>query len=181
MGGCVTAPSKNCSGRRCRRGRGLYFSGGSGSLKPARMFLASPNDERLRARECRAGHGCGRLNPSGDGSDGSVQRSITRMRLSAYRHDLLRRSVPAKMRLAGYGIHPQIAATPAAGARRRAAGAVQHPGIPTALGEGHETRSVLVWTEPEQVSSPALRTLHAMANARCHAAPANHSRRSRDP
>ena len=84
------------------------------------------------------------------------------------RHDLFGWAEPGLMSLARDLVHFQLSPGPAAGDRRRAAGAVQNPFFPESMGDGHKVGSVAVGTESNQVPGQALGTFHAMANARSH-------------
>src|SRR5579871_2606303 len=71
----------------------------------------------------------------------------------------------------------QFFPSPATGAVRQPARAVERPLFPTADGQRHQVRAIPVGTEAHQVSRGAPGTLNAMANPERHAAESN-SRRS---
>ena len=82
-------------------------------------------------------------------------------------HDLLWRTVTAAMRLIGDRVYLQLGRTPSTGSGRPAAGTVQDPFLQNCT-QRHQLRSVTVRAETNQISSMALRALHAMAHTDCH-------------
>ena len=83
----------------------------------------------------------------------------------AYANDLFGWAIAAATSLIGYDVELQLVPGPSAGMRGHAARTIENPFITESPSNWQEIRSVLVWTEANQVSSAALWTLNAMAHA----------------
>ncbi len=91
---------------------------------------------------------------------------LTRMaRASADANDLLRWAIASMMGFVIDSVQLQFAPVPSTGMGRHAARTVEDPFITEPSGKRQKARSVVVWTETDEVSSTAFWALNAMANA----------------
>src|ERR1700723_2534957 len=98
-----------------------------------------------------------------------IDKPLTRTaRRSGYRQNLFRRTIAAVVSLTRDRVHLQLIPAPSAGDGRPATGTIQDPFFRGAGPKRKQAGTISVWSETNQISSEAFRTLDTMAEPRCH-------------